>query len=148
MLHLESKEYDLNMLLSFEMLKEILLKLSRAQDKLENEIKSINLSNAKRDNIIIKLEKSVFNTTTHSDNIQKAIDEKEKIAEQKDSYNYNKSENNIDKNNINEIQDKDLDNKNQNEMNINKNINYEKINEKRKNENEQNEQNINYLEKV
>ena len=142
MLHLESKEYDLNMLLSFEMLKEILLKLSRAQDKLENEIKSINLSNAKRDNIIIKLEKSVFNTTTHSDNIQKAIDEKEKIAEQKDSYNYNKSENNIDKNNINEIQDKDLDNKNQNEMNINKNINYEKINEKRKNENEQNEQNI------
>ena len=45
MLHLESKEYDLNMLLSFEMLKEVLLKLSRAQDKLENEIKLINLNN-------------------------------------------------------------------------------------------------------
>ena len=136
MLHLESKEYDLNMLLSFEMLKEVLLKLSRAQDKLENEIKLINLNNSKRDNIIIKLEKTVFNTTTHSDNIQKASVEKQKN-------NYNESENNI-----NEIQDKDLDNKNQNEININKNLNYDKINEKQNekehintNENEQIEQN-------
>ena len=136
MLHLENKEYDLNMLLSFEMLKEVLLKLSRAQDKLENEIKLINLNNSKRDNIIIKLEKTVFNTTTHSDNIQKASVEKQKN-------NYNESENNI-----NEIQDKDLDNKNQNEININKNLNYDKINEKQNekehintNENEQIEQN-------
>ena len=67
MLHLERKEYDLNMLLNFEMLKEILLKLAKSQDKLEDEINNMNQMNSKRDKIIIKLEKEIFKTSTYID---------------------------------------------------------------------------------
>ena len=41
MLHLENKEYDLNTLFSFEVLKEILLKLARAQVNLEEKVQNI-----------------------------------------------------------------------------------------------------------
>ena len=40
MLHLDNKEYDLNTLFSFEVLKEILLKLSRAQINLEEKVQN------------------------------------------------------------------------------------------------------------
>ena len=41
MLKLEQTEYDLNTLFSFDVLKEILLKLAKSQIKLENEIANI-----------------------------------------------------------------------------------------------------------
>ena len=127
MLHIEKKEYNLNMLLNFEMLKEILIKLSISQEKLEDEIKSIHQMNSKRDDIIIKLEKTVFNTSDHHEQIQNQIEEREKenketITEAKP---YNEFENN------NEIQDKEEYNKDENKANMNKNITYEKSNEKR-----------------
>ena len=127
MLHIEKKEYNLNMLLNFEMLKEILIKLSISQEKLEDEIKSIHQMNSKRDDIIIKLEKTVFNTSDHHEQIQNQIEEREKenketITEAKP---YNEFENN------NEIQDKEEYNKDENKANINKNITYEKSNEKK-----------------
>ena len=127
MLHIEKKEYNLNMLLNFEMLKEILIKLSISQEKLEEEIKSIHQMNSKRDDIIIKLEKTVFNTSDHHEQIQNQIEEREKenketITEAKP---YNEFENN------NEIQDKEEYNKDENKANMNKNITYEKSNEKK-----------------
>ena len=127
MLHIEKKEYNLNMLLNFEMLKEILIKLSISQEKLEDEIKSIHQMNSKRDDIIIKLEKTVFNTSDHHEQIQNQIEEREKenketITEAKP---YNEFENN------NEIQDKEEYNKDENKANMNKNITYEKSNEKK-----------------
>ena len=127
MLHIEKKEYNLNMLLNFEMLKEILIKLSISQEKLEDEIKSIHQMNSKRDDIIIKLEKTVFNTSEHHEQIQNQIEEREKenketITEAKP---YNEFENN------NEIQDKEEYNKDENKANMNKNITYEKSNEKK-----------------
>ena len=127
MLHIEKKEYNLNMLLNFEMLKEILIKLSISQEKLEEEIKSIHQMNSKRDDIIIKLEKTVFNTSEHHEQIQNQIEEREKenketITEAKP---YNEFENN------NEIQDKEEYNKDENKANMNKNITYEKSNEKK-----------------
>ena len=127
MLHIEKKEYNLNMLLNFEMLKEILIKLSISQEKLEDEIKSIHQMNSKRDDIIIKLEKTVFNTSDHHEQIQNQIEEREKENKETitESKPYNEFENN------NEIQDKEEYNKDENKANMNKNITYEKSNEKK-----------------
>ncbi len=127
MLHIEKKEYNLNMLLNFEMLKEILIKLSISQEKLEDEIKSIHQMNSKRDDIIIKLEKTVFNTSDHHEQIQNQIEEREKENKETitESKPYNEFENN------NEIQDKEEYNKDENKANMNKNISYEKSNEKK-----------------
>ena len=135
---LEKKEYNLNMLLNFEMLKEILIKLSKSQDKLENEIKSIHQMNSKRDNLIIQLEKSVFNNSSYHDNLQKEINEEEKEIKEKiaDNKSFRESESNKIA-----IQDNEEYNKNENEIenkiNTNNNINYENINEiKNEEENE------------
>ena len=127
MLHIEKKEYNLNMMLNFEMLKEILIKLSISQEKLEDEIKSIHQMNSKRDDIIIKLEKTVFNTSDHHEQIQNQIEEREKENKETitESKPYNEFENN------NEIQDKEEYNKDENKANMNKNITYEKSNEKK-----------------
>ena len=138
MLHLESKEYDLNMLLSFdfELLKEILLKLAKSQDKLENEIKKINAANIKRDNTLLKLEQYVFNSSQYStDNLNNFnIKSNENENDINEINNYKETENTEKNNNINE-----------NNININKN-NYDENqvkNEKEK-ENEQDKTNQNY----
>ena len=55
MLNLENKEYDLNTLFSFEVLKEILLKLAKAQSNNDAQIKNIINSNIKRDKLISQL---------------------------------------------------------------------------------------------
>ena len=59
MLKLEEELYDLNFLFScnidFKMLKEVLLKLAKKQTNLEKEIKSLKISNVKRDKKIAKL---------------------------------------------------------------------------------------------
>ena len=108
MLHLQNKEYDLNTLFSFEVLKEILLKLARSQDKLENDIINIKQNFSKRDAIINKLEKSIFNTSSlpetnvnegneknriDSDEYKDKIKEKEYIK--KEQFDTNKEKNNI-----------------------------------------------------
>ena len=55
MLNLENKDYDLNTLFSFEVLKEILLKLAKAQINQENAINNIINSNKERDRLIAQL---------------------------------------------------------------------------------------------
>ena len=51
MLNLGKTEYDLNTLFSFEILKEILLKLAKSQINLEEEIKKIKNTTSKHDKI-------------------------------------------------------------------------------------------------
>ena len=55
----EKKEYNLNAVLNFDLLKEILYKLLISQENIENEIDKINKANIKRDNDISKLEKII-----------------------------------------------------------------------------------------
>ena len=133
MLHLEKKEYDLNMLLNFEMLKEILLKLAKSQDKLEDEINNMNQLNSKRDKIIIQLEKKIFNSSTYADD--KNEKEKEKEIDKDGDKTYN-----IKDENENNIKDKEIENKYQKEDNINENTNYDKNNEIKTEQNFKNEQ--------
>ena len=64
----EKKEYNLNAVLSFDLLKEILYKLLISQENIENEIDKINKANIKRDNDISKLEKII------NDNLEKDDD--------------------------------------------------------------------------
>ena len=52
MLNLDKKEYDLNTVFNYDILKEILLKLAKSQIKLEEEIKSIKNFNTNRDRAI------------------------------------------------------------------------------------------------
>ena len=53
------KSYDLNALLSFDLLKEVLLKLLISQENLEKEIEKMKAANAKRDKEISKLKDNV-----------------------------------------------------------------------------------------
>ena len=136
MLHLKNKEYDLNTLFSFEVLKEILLKLARSQDKLEGDINIIRQNISKRDQILFKLEKAVFNTTSESELNQDDFNQNEIEQNEEEDNNYYENNNKEDI-----IQEKEYDNKRQKEvtLNIEKNK-YEKSNDI-KNENIQNESN-------
>ena len=133
MLHLESKEYNLNMLLSFEMLKEVLIKLAKSQDKLEDEMQKMQKANSNRDKMIIKLEKSVFNKTEYSDKIQNDVNknENEKGSEGNEDINEDNNHNEYESNeNEKEIDEKEYDNNiKQNEINLKTNNDLDKNNE-------------------
>ena len=96
------------------------------------------MSNSQRDNIIIKLEKKVFNASTLSDNIENQINQKEEEKEKKENKGryYNELENDE-----NEIKEKHLDNKEEKEILLNKKNEFEnnKNNENKKEEEEKNE---------
>ena len=108
MLNLDNKEYDLNTLFSFEVLKEILLKLARSQDKIENDIKNIKQNISKKDKIVLKLQKTIFNQS----------DENEEENGDEDENEFNNNEIGID-DNEKKIQEKEYENKEQKEINLN-----------------------------
>ena len=101
MLKLEKTEYDLNTLFSFDVLKEILLKLAKSQIKLENEINDIkNKLENKEDELQSEEEEdNYYNNNITNQNINNNI------------YNSNNQENN------NEINNNDKDGNNINEEN-------------------------------
>ena len=68
MLHLDKTDYDLNTLFSFEVLKEILLKLAVSQDKIEKELNTMKRSNIKRDKVISKITKEMNVSFEFSEN--------------------------------------------------------------------------------
>ena len=81
MLNLDNKEYDLNTLFSFEVLKEILLKLARAQVNLEEKVQNIinvyqNKEKVDKENYSINYETDE-NKDKDKDNDKKLIDKKE-----------------------------------------------------------------------
>ena len=59
MLSIEEKDYDLSLLLNFNMLKEILMKLLKNQNDLQNEIDLLKNSNNERDNKIFNIEQLI-----------------------------------------------------------------------------------------
>ena len=101
MLNLDNKEYDLNTLFSFEVLKEILLKLARSQDKIENDINNMKQNISKKDKIILKLQKAVFNQTDGNE------------EDDEDDFNNNEIDDNE-----NKIKEKEYENKEQKEINL------------------------------
>ena len=69
MLNLENKDYDLNTLFSFEVLKEILLKLSRGQVNLEAKVQNIinlykNKDNSSKEDLLNNFETDEFMNTS------------------------------------------------------------------------------------
>ena len=83
----DKKEYNLNAVLSFDLLKEILFKLLISQDNLEKEINNIKKANNKRDKDLSKLEKLVkdniaFDDDYSEDNEELNISEKDNEKEQ------------------------------------------------------------------
>ena len=166
MLNLDNKQYDLNTLFSFEVLKEILLKLARGQINLEEKVQ--NIINVYQNKEKAEKEKyaNIFETEDNNIDISKDLlnDEEEKsklsgIIENKEinqSKNPKQTElNNPPKNNFDsEYKEKDSnkennenknsseenkeeDNKENNENEVKTNDKYEKKTEKDKEENEE-----------
>ena len=111
----ESKEYNLNTVLSFDLLKEVLYKLLISQGNLEKEIDNIKKSNIKRDKDILNLTKAIEENNIGFDEFSKAVN---------NSYSYqeeNEEEEEDDENNSQNIEDNrpptpNIKNENQNEI--------------------------------
>ena len=142
MLVLESQEFDLNALFSFESLKQILIKLAKSQKNLEDEMKNMQ-------NILYQNDKIDYNINNYNDNDiieNNSIEQKDlndikedKIEEKKENNNINYNENELNnyyKKNIFENQKtNDINIINKNEKNIHENNdNKENIVEKNYNE--------------
>ena len=132
MLKLEQTEYDLNTLFSFDVLKEILLKLAKSQIKLENEIANIKntLKNREED---FGMEE--YKEESSYDNINDNL-----IQNQNININYNG--NNQENNNEKEIKEENKDNKDNKEK-FEQNEN-QKLIEKNKESNNNVNENDNY----
>ena len=106
MLRIDKTEYDLNLLFSFEVLKEILLKLARTQDKIEKDLRNMKNSNSKRDKEILKIEKILGEKLgisdfkdKNDDNNELGGNESEEGDENEFQNNYNENDDNKEKNN-------------------------------------------------
>ena len=136
MLNLDETEYDLNTLFSFEVLKEILLKLARSQTKIEKEINQIKNKDLKRIERIVQDSLGPIEATEEN-NEDENENENDLIQNEKDE-NENELDDNKNKSNTKEIitdknknKDNDAGNKNldfpENE-NYNENLNNDKNN--------------------
>ena len=136
MLNLDKTEYDLNTLFSFEVLKEILLKLARSQTKIEKEINQIKNKDLKRIERIVQDSLGPIEATEEN-NEDENENENDLIQNEKDE-NENELDDNKNKSNTKEIitdknknKDNDAGNKNldfpENE-NYNENLNNDKNN--------------------
>ena len=123
MINLDKKEYNLNALFSFEILKEVLYELVKSQIKLEKEINQIKNLNKSKDEIFLKIERAIGEDLGLSkekkvnNNIE--IDNNENTEE-----NLNEKENSNDIN-FKEIEQKQINKDEENITNINMPINYE-----------------------
>ena len=118
MLHLDKTDYDLNTLFSFEILKEILLKLARSQDKIEKEINTMKKSNIKRDKIISKIAKIMNESLELSENDSNEDINNDENLEQNN--NEEKDENTYKDDNKKEFEKKDYNKSQENNSNITK----------------------------
>ena len=118
MLHLDKTDYDLNTLFSFEILKEILLKLARSQDKIENEINTMKKSNIKRDKKISKIAKAMNESLELSENDSNEDINNNENLEQKN--NEEKDENPNKDDNKEEFEKKEYNKSQENNTNITK----------------------------
>ena len=136
MFKIEEKNYDLNFLFSFDMLKDILTRLLKNQKDLQNEINILKNSNKERDEKILNIEEIITEIQEEQNNDQKITPKKDILLEDNIEENLSKNEpnelnNKINNNNIN-INNKTTDNINinnndHNEININENNNINEI---------------------
>ena len=109
MFRIEEKDYDLNFLFRYDMLREILIKLLKNQNNLQNEIDLLNISNKDRDNKIANIEKTITELQEelnrdetefeHNDVIELENNKENQIQQKKKEENDDK-ESNINENNI------------------------------------------------
>ena len=111
--------YNLNALLSFDLLKEVLLKLLVSQENIEKEIDKIKTANTKRDKEISKLKDNIgVIDDSFSDQDE---EDKNDESEQQDEHEENKDK--AEEQNISQKEDKIEEDKNQKEKKENTNIN-------------------------
>jgi len=122
--------YNLNALLSFDLLKEVLFKLLLSQENIEKEIEKIKTANAKRDKEISKLKDNmgVFDESLSDQDEEDENEESEQQNENEHEENKDKSEDQ----NISQKEDKLEEDKSQKEKKEDTNIN---INETDKDKN-------------
>ena len=149
MIKLNKQEYDLNNLLglNFDMLKEVLMKLSKNQNEIESELNDIRETNEKRDKKISDLEKKIRDLSNINNKYNIKINEMmKKMPEKNKLEDYIKNENknqNDDINNDNKNDNKNDDNNNNN--NYDNDENYNKKENKEDNEDKNNLNNKNYI---
>ena len=112
MLTIEEKDYDLNFLLHFEMLREILIKLAKNQNALQKDVNLIKETNKQRDYKIMKLEKIIKESENEMiedfepKNTYIEREEEEKVEEKKEHMEVDSQNNNI---NINQENNNEKD---------------------------------------
>ena len=141
MMNLDIKQLDLNYLFQFDLLKQILVSLSKNQDNLNQELNKINESNKIRDERITRLENSFnlesinqeeqFINSTHSELEKTEKNENENLNKNEENINENNKEKITNDENINKEED-NINKENQNEI-----INKENIADNNKNNNKE-----------
>ena len=115
----QKTNYNLNALLSFDLLKEVLFKLLLSQENIEKEIEKIKTANAKRDKEISKLKDNIgVIDESFSDQDEEGENEE---SEQQDEHEENKD--NTEEQNISQKEDKLEEDKSQKEKKEDTNIN-------------------------
>ena len=110
MLRIEEKDYDLNFLLRFDMLKEVLMKLLKNQNNLQNEIDILRNTNIERDNKILNLEQIISEIQEKS-----SFEESGSESEQNNEITSEQiKENKIEEKELNKVNNNINDNKNEN----------------------------------
>ena len=148
MLKLDEKEYNLNNILglNFDMLKEILLKLSLNQNNIHVEIKGVKDSNEERDKKISDLDNKIKELNDYIKNKEKEFNKqyilKEEISFKNHKEDYNKEKENEKIKIIENEENKEEDKINENKENK-ENKEEDKINENKENKKEKEKEKIN-----
>jgi len=129
------KSYDLNALLSFDLLKEVLFKLLLSQENLEKEIEKMKAANAKRDKEISKLKDNVgvMDENFFDENGEESNNESEGENDHEDNKDKTEDENITQKENELEETKSQKDKKEDSNIIINKNEKDQNISEQDKN---------------
>ena len=149
MITIDEKDYNLNFLIHFDMLKEILIKLSKNQSELLRDVSSIKESNKTRDYKIMKIENSLKGQETQYEELEQKNASIEKNEEKKEKREFDSLINNTSSNEEEKKEKKDEDSQNMNneeedkkEENIKAEENEEiKIDENKNENQEKNEEN-------
>ena len=129
MFRLEEKDYDLNFVLRFDMLKEILIKLLKNQNNLQNEIDLLKNSNKERDGKIINIEQIITELQEESNRDESEIESKKEIELEENQ----KEKNIIEEKGLNAVNN-NVENKTQITNEIKENIVEQKENTEKKEE--------------
>ena len=150
MLKLNDKDFELNALFNYELLKQLLLELAKSQSKLENEMNKMKISNEKRDKIMMKLKErldnnffdddqseSQENTSNEEENGEEEPEKEKELTEKKEPKKEKKDKKDDQKSEKSEQKNEKEEEKNENEDEKNENEEEKEENDEQKNENEE-----------